>query len=116
MALKDIAETGSFWFPYGRTAIGTYKQVATGSLTCHYEKTPTQLGLATTADTDIDIPKDWEQALLDFVAWRIFERVDKLDRKRAAYHRDQYLHWVKRAAPRAERFVGLRANPRITDY
>jgi len=117
-SLASTASTGTYWFPYGRTKVGTYKQVVSDStnLTLHYEQAPTALGLTNASDADLGIPADWEQALIDFVMWRISERVSKGDRNIAAYHRDQYHGFTREALAVADRHNGHRAFPRIMDF
>ncbi len=119
MAISDTADTGTYWFPYGRLQIGTYKPVEAGSLTIHYEAIPTQPlinGTDSVSEGALDMPQDWVQPMIDFVAWRVFERVIKGDRSVAAYHRDQFGMFVRGAQKIRERHDGHRAFVRRQDF
>ena len=99
MSIADDATTGQYWLPYGHAQIGTYAVVDTGSLTLFYEAHPALPDISSTDAADegtLPVPIDWEQALLDFVQWRVFERVERGDRKLASWHRDQYMEFKRR--------------------
>ena len=115
MAISDAA-AGTFWYPFGRSKIGTWKALASDDLTIVYEGYPTLEAMTSSADNELDMPEEWVQALIDFCAWRIFERVEKDDRKRAAHHKGQFLYFLHRAKARDDISDGHRAFPRLQDF
>lgn len=95
----SIEET-KCWFPHGRLAIGTYAPLVSESLLVLYESAGALPGVASVLAHDegeLPIPGDWDQALLDFVTWRVLQRAMPSEQRVWGPFRDQYMLWLKAA-------------------
>ena len=107
-------DTGSYYYMRGRAEIGTWKPVTSGTLTIYYEGAYTTTGIAD-ADANLSIPVDWEEAIVQYVNWKVFERLPE-KMLRTQYHERNYLAAIKDARRIEERHSGNRTYEETTQF
>lgn len=119
MSIVDSISETEVWFRPARGTIGTYYPLPSGTLTIVYEGVPDLPDIDATDDTsegDLPIPVDWEQALLDYVAWRMLQRVAIRDRNLWLPFQQQYEMFKRRAANNNQQGTGFRDVPRTLQF
>ncbi len=106
------SETGTYWYMRGRGAIGTWQPVTSGTIAIYYEGFYTVIDIED-VDAALSIPTDWEDALIQWTAWKVFERQPK-GLLRAQYHKQNFDSAIAVAMPLKQRHRGHRGYSETT--
>ena len=104
--LDDVVTTKRY-YPYGRTKIGTHVALNAGTLTVFYEGYDSLPSITSKLEADegeLPTPDDWDQGMIDWIAWRLLMRWEGQDAfLRARAHKADYEDFFARAKANADR-------------
>ena len=126
MDLNDITSnlnnvtTTKYYYPSGRTKIGTFALVSNATLTVHYEapdSLPSITGTDSTSEGDLPTPDDWDQALINWVLWNLLMRMSSREAiTRARLHKEDYQEFFNDAKTNIGRSSDVDTLPNLRSY